>query len=97
MLKADKYALYGALGLAAILFGYVYLRGFKGAAADMAGAAVNTAAGLVEGATTAAGSVVGIPKTDRMMCDLAKRNGSKWDASKYCSAGEFATFVLTGK
>ena len=84
-------------GALLLVVGYIYFRGVKGAAADVAGAAVNAAAGTVEGATIAAGSIVGIPQTDQTQCEAACAAGDGWSASKYCTAGRYLSYLLNGK
>lgn len=39
---------------------------------------------------------IGIPRTDADKCAAAKRAGSGWDASFYCPAGDFLSWMFSG-
>lgn len=84
-------------GVVVLLVAYVALRGVKGAAADLAGGAVNVAAGTIEGATVAAGSIVGLPQTDAAKCEAACAAGNTGDASAFCPAIRFISYLWNGK
>ena len=74
-----------AIGAAALAVLYVVIRGTKGAAADVAKAAVDVPIGVVLGVSDA----VGIPRTDKTECEKALAEGRYWDASFACPAGTF--------
>lgn len=75
---------------------YVFLRGTRGAARDIAstvgGAAVDAVAGAVEGI----GESIGIPVTSQSACEAAIARGDRWDASFACPAGTFVRWLWTG-
>lgn len=75
-----------ALGVAL----WIWKRGVGGVAQDVAGGAVKAAGGAAVGVTKGAASLVGIPDTDAAKCQQAIGAGNFWDASFYCTAGEFA-------
>lgn len=91
-ISANPMTLYA--GLALLVVGYIVLRGFKGAAADVGAAAVNTAGGFVEGATVAIGQQVGIPATSQTQCQADLAAGNMWDASFSCSASDFVAGIV---
>lgn len=76
----------GAVGLALV---YVALRGMKGVAADIGGAAIDLADGVLSGAVETVGEKVGIPRTNMTKCELALAQGRTWDASFDCPAATF--------
>lgn len=78
--------------LALALAGYLVVRklGVQGIASGAVGAAANAASGTVLGV----GDVLGIPRTDAEKCAAAKREGRTFDASKYCTAGNFIGYLF---
>lgn len=89
----------GVLALVAVV--YVASRkatGDKRSASEMLGAAVagavaNTAVNVGVGAVKGVGEAVGIPDTNTDKCAAAMAANSTWDASLYCTASQFATFL----
>lgn len=80
-------------GVVAAALVVVYLRGPKSVGADLGGAAVDLADGVITGTVTGIGERVGIPKTDASACAAAKAAGSTWDASFACPAGDFLSYL----
>jgi hypothetical protein len=81
-------------GLAGVgLFLLVYIgRNAKTAGEVVGSAAVDLANGVITGTVTAAGDIVGIPKTNQTECEKAKAEGRTWDASFACPAGDFLSY-----
>lgn len=81
-------------GLAGVgLFLLVYLsRNAKSVGESVGSVAVDLTNGVITGTVTAAGEVVGIPKTNQSECDKAKAEGRTWDASFACPAGDFLSY-----
>lgn len=92
--------LYAAGGALVVAVGYVALRRAQGdtrpfteiIAGTVAKAAVQAVEGVAVGTVKGIGSAVGIPDTSADLCAKAKAAGNVWDASKYCSAGDFLTW-----
>ena len=80
-LNLTTLAVYTA-GLVAV---YIWLRGAKGAASDVAELVVKSA----EGAIIGVGKAVGIPETDAQQCEQYVNAGDWWNASFFCPAGTF--------
>jgi hypothetical protein len=59
---------------------------------EAAGAGIVNAGG---GVVLGVGDAVGIPRTDADLCAQAKAAGNTWDASKYCPAGDFLSYVFS--
>ena len=80
--------------------GVVVLAILAKAAADPQGFArgvVNAADGLAAGAVKGVGALVGVPDTDPTLCAQAMAEGRTWDASKYCPAGTFLSYLASSK
>ncbi|ABE49088.1 hypothetical protein [Methylobacillus flagellatus] len=80
----------GAAGVAL----YIIKKGSVAAAAQdaVAGAisGVGSLAGSVGGGVVVGvGDLLGVPRTNESKCEMAKRLGNSWDASRYCDAGDF--------
>jgi hypothetical protein len=78
----------GALALVGVLV-WVKTKGTQEAAASVAKAAADAAAGAVLGI----GDAVGLPRTDADKCAEAKASGSLWEASFVCPAGDYLGHV----
>lgn len=73
---------------------YIYWRGAGGVAKDATKAAVNVAAGAIEGTTKGVGEAFGIPDTDMAKCRQALADGDYWDASFFCPVGALVSGVF---
>ncbi|MDD4927553.1 MAG: hypothetical protein PHF58_13755, partial [Methylotenera sp.] len=85
----QKHILIGAAAIGV----YLYFAGLKNVAKNIGKGAVDAAAGLVVGV----GQGFGIPETDATMCDISKRNGDVFGASKYCTASDFISWTFDGQ
>jgi hypothetical protein len=63
--------------------------GAAGVGQGIGGALVSGANGLIEGAVTGAGAIVGIPRTDPNKCAADRAAGRWWDASYSCPASTY--------
>lgn len=72
---------------------YVKLTGAKNTGAAIGGAAVDLVDGVVTGAVTGVGSLVGIPQTNIDKCAAAKAKGDTWAASFDCPAPDFVRWL----
>lgn len=86
-----KILIAGGLVLAAVV--YYALKNAKSVGAAVGAAAVDLPVGIVTGAASAA---FGIPSTNLSQCELAKKQGDTWGASKYCDASTFIRYLTTG-
>jgi len=84
-------------GVVVLIVAWVFLRGFSGFAKDASKATVAAASGAVAGTAEGLGGILGIPETDLQKCELACSNGETWNASKFCSANRFLTYLKDGK
>ena len=87
--NAEKFLVYGGVGLALAAIVYVALRGFGGVAKDATRAATDVVIGAASGVVVGVGEAVGIPETNDNACSLALREGRTWDASLLCPAGRW--------
>ena len=87
--NAEKFILYGGIGLALAAVVYVVLRGFGGVAKDVTRAATDVVIGGASGVVVGVGEAVGIPETNDNACSLALREGRTLDASFLCPAGRW--------
>lgn len=85
----------GAAVGAAVL-AWLATRGAKGVGEDIGRGAVHLADGVVAGAVTAAGSLFGIPLTNKEQAEQARQAGDVWEASKYMTAPEFVKWIAAG-
>lgn len=76
-----------------LAMGYVWMRGAKGVATDIGGAVVDVADGVLSGAVTGVGSVVGVPQTNLTKCQKAMAEGRTWDASFDCPASTWIKYL----
>lgn len=95
-------------GAAGVAFLVIKKGSVAGAVAAVTETVTSSAVGAIEGAAvgtiTGIGAVVGVPSTSRSMCEAAIMAADNLKASKYCTAGQFATWQylsarkkLTGK
>ena len=84
-------------GIILLVFAWVFLRGFKGFAKDATKATVQLADGAIAGTAEGLGGIFGIPQTDSQLCEIACAKGESWNASKYCGANRFLTYLKDGK
>lgn len=85
------YLLAGAAVAAAMAF--VAIKGAKGTAQAIGGAAVDLVDGTVGGVVVGIGERVGIPATNMTECERAKAEGRTWDASFACPAKDFLSYL----
>lgn len=76
---------------------YVIKKGSVAAAAQDAVAGAisgigSLAGGVGGGVVLGVGDLLGVPRTNESRCEMAKRLGNSWDASKYCDAGDFISW-----
>ena len=76
---------------------YVWYRGIGGAAKDAASGAVAASGGVAAGTAEGIGSLFGVPSTNDQKCEAACAAGETWNASKFCSANRFLTYLKDGK
>lgn len=79
------------LGVA--LVGVYVLKNIKSIASGV-GSAVPAAVG---GAVESVGEIIGVPPTNVDMCELAIKEGRRFDASLYCGAGRFISATWNGE
>jgi hypothetical protein len=108
MMKAGDLESFGALIVVGAVAGfavYLVVRGPAKAAEDVArgviGGATSTAGGLVSGAVKGIGDIFGFPDPaadeSRAKCCQAMASGAAFEASKYCEASVYVTWLATGK
>jgi hypothetical protein len=73
------------VGAVVVAAAYIWLRGIKGFASDVAELTIKTAEGVVIGV----GKIIGIPETEVDKCEALIAAGDWWNASFYCPAGTF--------
>lgn len=56
--------------------------------ASAAGVAVDAVDGAASGVVLGIGDVVGVPRTNRQLCQIAINSGNYLDATKYCTLSE---------
>lgn len=75
------------IGAAVAAVAYFVLRGgVRGVASDIGAAPFELTDGLLSGAVTGAGGLVGVPATNVTQCDKDLAAGRTWDASFSCPA-----------
>lgn len=88
-----------ALGVAALVVWWLVRRGLD-SVADSPDRVATAVGGVLSGMAAqpvfAVSDVLGIPRTDVDRCQAAKIAGSSWDASFYCPAGEFLSWMFSG-
>jgi hypothetical protein len=72
---------------------YAAWRGAGGTGQQIGGAVVDLADGVIGGAVTGAGQIIGIPATNMTECERAKAEGRTWDASFACPAADFIRYA----
>ncbi|MFC4932946.1 hypothetical protein [Massilia sp. GCM10023247] len=85
----NRYVIVGAVAGLAVVLLLVKKNGIAAVGAELGGAAVDMAGGVVAGAAQGVGDVLGIPRTNETECEKAMREGRYWDASFSCPAGTF--------
>lgn len=88
------YLIAGAAVLAAVVWAVTRKGAAGGIGSAVAGAVIGAADGVVGETVNSIGEVVGIPRTDKSRCQLAKEAGDTWAASFDCPAGEFLRYVF---
>lgn len=86
----------GAAVLALGAIAYIWIRGPGGVAKDAGSAAGQVVGGAVVGGVKGISEGLGIPDTNQSQCDQAIAAGNKWDASLYCPASRFLSWILGG-
>ena len=94
---SEKNQLYIVAAIVAAIALYIFARGWSGAAKDVAGAVVSVGTGAVAGTAESIGSTIGVPLTDADKCDIAIAGGHTFDASLFCPASRFLTYLESGK
>ena len=84
-------------GIALLVIGFIFFKGFSGAAKSVASAAVGVVSGTASGLVVGAGEAVGIPDTNLSDCERAILEGNKWRASFLCPASRFISYLKGGK
>lgn len=92
----NKHMMVAAAAVGVAVLAWLATRGAKGMGQDIGSGAVNLVDGVVSGAVTAAGGLVGIPLTDAQKAEQAKRDGDVWAASAYMTAPEFIKWIAAG-
>ncbi|MCK9991392.1 MAG: hypothetical protein RugAbin2_02406 [Rugosibacter sp.] len=82
-----------AAGIIATALVYIKIKGASGAGQAIGRGAVNLLDGVVTGAVSGAGQLVGVPGTNPDKCAAAKAAGSTWDASFDCPAADFLRWL----
>ncbi|KRB70499.1 hypothetical protein [Noviherbaspirillum sp. Root189] len=85
-----------AAGVGAAVLLYVVTRGAKNVGQDIGSGAIDLADGVVKGAVTSAGSILGIPLTDAEKAAKARKEGDVWAASEYMPAVDFIKWLAAG-
>lgn len=83
-----------AVGVAVLV--WMARRGAKGVGQDIGSGAVNLVDGVVAGAVTTTGTILGIPLTDAQKAAKARQDGDVWAASLYMTAPEFIKWLSAG-
>lgn len=78
-----------AAGLAGFAAWRLYSRGISGSAADIGGAAVKAADGLIGGVINGIGDLVGLPRTNKSAGQAAWDGGNYLEASRLLPASDF--------
>lgn len=86
------YLVAGGAVLLALL--YVATKGAQATGEAIGSGAVDMATGVLSGVVQGAGTVVGIPPTDKTECQKAMAEGRTWDASFACPAGTFLKYLF---
>jgi hypothetical protein len=85
-----------AAGAVALAVAYTWATGTRNAGQQIGAGAVDLADGIIGGAVTGAGQIVGIPATNMTECERAIAEGRTWDASLMCPAGRFISDGIIG-
>lgn len=83
-------------GVAVAAYLYIKAKGGAGNAGQAIGAGtVDMANGILGGAVTGIGEVVGVPATNQTECEKCKASGDTWCASWACPAKDFLKYVFS--
>jgi hypothetical protein len=66
-----------------------------GVTAGVVSGGADVVGGVASGAVLGVGDVLGVPRVNESKCEMAKRLNNKWDASFYCSAGDYFGFLFS--
>lgn len=80
-------------GAVAAALAWVAIQGARGTGAAIGAAAVDMVDGAIGGAVVGAGSLIGIPATNRTQCEIDRANGDTWAASFSCPAKDFISYL----
>lgn len=80
-------------GAVAAALAYTMARGVKETGAQIGGAVVDMADGVVSGVVIGIGEKVGIPPTNTTKCEADMAAGRTWAASFSCPAGTFLKYL----
>lgn len=92
-LSEDDLMLYGGLAVAALLAWHFLPKLANAAAFNVANTVTDAAGNVIAGAAEGVGATLGVPLTDAQKCAAAKAANAKLDASFYCPAGDFLSWV----
>jgi len=84
------YLISGAVAIGAV---FIYFKGIKGVASGVAQGAVDAVGGVAQGGVYGISDIIGLPNPSQTKCEQAKAKGNTWDASFYCSAGDFLKYL----
>lgn len=83
---------FGVIGVALL---YVSIKGAKNTGVAIGTSAVDLVDGVIGGASTGAGLLVGVPATNPDKCAAAMAAGDTWEASFACPAPVFVKWLWT--
>lgn len=92
----DRTLMIAGAAVAVAVLAWFATKGTKGVGQDIGSGAVNLVDGVVSGAVTTAGSILGIPLTDAQKAEKARKEGDVWAASLYMPAPEFIKWIAAG-
>lgn len=94
---------------AAVLLALIYLKakGASGIGASLGAGAIDVVDGVISGAVVSTGQLIGIPETNKSECQkrIEEFRAAPWYKQAYmsfgvsanCSAGDYLTFIGTGR
>lgn len=91
-MKIPSVYLIGGVAVGAALL-WAWSKGARGTGEALASAAVDMVDGAVSQTVYTVSDGLGIPRTDPSKCAQAKAAGRTLDASFYCPAGEFLSYL----
>lgn len=89
--------LYLIVGVIAIAAFWLFLKNSASIGFTIGKGAVDAVTGTAGGIVAGAGTVVGIPLTNAQECARCKAIRDYFGVSKFCSASDFLSWVVTGK